>query len=122
VDAPLSSKPVFVTDPAAHLEQLLSKADPVVLTYRPAIQPMHVVARFDAVEYCPTTQAVHVVAPVLLPVSVTEPAAQSLHEASADLVEYFPATHSTHELKPLAVLRVIEPAVHTLQSPWPAIS
>ena len=77
---------------------------------------MHVVEMLDAVEYLPAAQAVHVVAPVLLPVSVTEPAAHVMHEWILDAVEYLPAAHVMHELAPVAVpVLVLEPATHTLQ-------
>jgi hypothetical protein len=79
---------------------------------------MHDVARFDAVEYCPTAQAVQVVAPSFLPSSVTEPAAQIVHDdlGSLDTLEYSPATHEMHEPAPAAVpVSVREPAKHTLQ-------
>ena len=109
-------EPVFVIAPAAHSEQLLANAEPGASTYVPAPQPMHDVARFDAVEYCPTAQAVQVVAPVLLPLLVTEPAAQAVQDGTADAVEYSPAGHSSHELAPAAVpLSVREPATQTLQ-------
>ena len=108
--------PVFVMDPASHSVQSLAKAEPVVSTYLPAVQPMHDVARLDAVEYCPTAQAVHVVAPVLLPLSVIEPAAQAVQDGTSDAVEYSPAAHSSHELAPAAVpLSVREPAKQALQ-------
>ena len=108
--------PEFVIEPAAHAAQSLAKAEPVVSTYLPAVQPMHDVARLDAVEYCPTAQAVHVVAPVLLPLSVIEPAAQAVQDGTSDAVEYSPAAHSSHELAPAAVpLSVREPAKQALQ-------
>ena len=71
---------------------------------------------FDAVEYLPATQAAHVVAPVLLPLSVIEPAAHLMHEATSDATEYSPASHAMHEMAPgLAPVSVIEPAKHTKQ-------
>ena len=111
-----SLAPVFVIDPAAHSAQSLAKAEPVVSTYLPATQPMHDVARLDVVEYCPTAQAVQVVAPVLLPLSVIEPAAQAVQDVTADAVEYSPAAHPSHEIAPGAVpLSVREPAKQALQ-------
>jgi hypothetical protein len=111
-----SLAPVFVIDPAAHAAQSLAKAEPVVLLYLPATHPMHDVARFDAVEYCPMAQAVQVVAPVPTPLSVIEPAAQAVQDGTSDTVEYSPAAHAVHELEPAAVpLSVIEPAMHTVQ-------
>ena len=111
-----SLAPVFVIDPAAHSAQSLAEAEPVVSTYLPATQPMHDVARVDAIEYCPTAQAVQVVAPVPAPLSVIEPAAQVVQDGTSDTVEYSPAAHSSHELAPAAVpLSVREPAKQALQ-------
>ena len=108
-------EPVFVIAPAAHSEQLLANAEPGASTYVPAIQPMQDVARFDAVEYCPTAQAVQVVAPSLLPLSVIEPAGQTVHDGTS-VVEYLPAAHAMHELAPAAApVSVREPAKHGLQ-------
>ena len=77
---------------------------------------MHVVERFDAVEYLPTAHAVHVVAPVPAPLSVIEPATHSVHDATLDTIEYAPAAHAVHVLEPVAVpLSVIEPATQALQ-------
>ena len=68
-------------------------------------------ATFDAVEYFPTAQAVHVLAPVLVPVSVIDPAAHSAHESAVDAVEYLAGSHSMHELAPApACVSVMEPA------------
>ena len=73
-------------------------------------------ATFDAVEYLPTAHAVHVVAPALVPASVIEPAAQSIHVKSVDFFEYLPAAHSSHVVAPALVpVLVIEPARHALQ-------
>ena len=73
-------------------------------------------ATFDAVEYLPTAHAVHVVPPVLVPASVIEPAAQSVHVESVDFFEYLPAAHSSHVVAPaLMPVLVIEPARHALQ-------
>jgi hypothetical protein len=106
----------LVIEPASHSEQLLANAEPVVSTYVPTIQPMQDVARFDAVEYCPTAQAVQVVAPSLLPLSVIEPAGQTVHDGTIDASEYSPAAHAMHELAPAAVpVSVREPAKQTLQ-------
>ena len=111
-----TKEPVFVIDPAAHSAQSLAEAEPVVSTYLPATQPMHDVARVDAIEYCPTAQAVQVVAPVPAPLSVIEPAAQVVQDGTSDTVEYSPAAHSSHELAPAAVpLSVREPAKQALQ-------
>ena len=109
-------EPVFVIAPAAHSKQLLANAEPGASTYVPAIQPMQDVARFDAVEYCPTAQAVQVVAPSSMPLSVTEPAAQTVHDGTIDASEYSPAMHAMHELAPAAApVSVREPAKHGLQ-------
>ena len=92
-------------------------------------------ATFDAVEYLPTAHAVHVVAPVLVPVFVIEPAAhcaqslvsfepvvpvyvpgaQSVHAATFDAVEYLPTAHAVHVVPPVLVpVSVMEPAAHAV--------
>ena len=70
--------PVFVMDPAAHVMQSLCWVCPFILWYVPALQSVQA-ATLDAVEYFPAVQAVHVVAPVLVPVFVIDPALQSVH-------------------------------------------
>ena len=76
---------------------------------------MHAVT-LDTVEYLPTAQAVHAVAPVLLPALVIAPAAHTMHAATFDAVEYSPAAQAMHNLAPAAApASVIEPATHTLQ-------
>ena len=105
--------------------------EPPVATYSPTSQSKQ--ATVDAVEYLPTAQAAHVVAPVPASVFVIEPSAHSLqslaapepvvpiyfpavhsvHAATLDTAEYFPATHSVHSVAPgLGPLLVIEPAPH----------
>ena len=105
--------------------------EPPVATYSPTSQSKQ--ATVDAVEYLPTAQAAHVVAPVPASVFVIEPSVHStqslaapepvvptyfpavhaVHAATPDAVEYFPATHSVHSVAPeLAPLSVIEPAPH----------
>jgi hypothetical protein len=74
-------------------------------------------------EYLPAAQAVHTLAPVVLPLPVTEPAPHVVHDATSDASEYVPAAHAMHELAPVLVPEsVMEPAKHTLQKPWPAAS
>ena len=110
-----ASEPVFVIDPAAHSAQSLASSEPSDSTYRPAAQSIHA-ATLDAVEYLPAPHAVHVVAPLLLPVFVIDPASHAVHASTFDAVEYSPAAHATHTLAPAAVpVLVIEPATHTLQ-------
>ena len=107
--------PVFVIQPALHSMQSLVSFDPVLPVYRPASQSMHA-TMLDDIEYLPTAQAIHVVAPVPAPVSVIEPAVQLVHDAKVDAVEYLPAAHAVHVLAPAPVpVLVIEPARHTLQ-------
>ena len=78
--------PVFVIEPAAHTTQSLAAAEPVVPTYLPAVQSVHA-ATLDAIEYFPTAHAVHTVAPLLVPLSVIEPAPHGVHDPMADSVE-----------------------------------
>ena len=83
---PPAREPAFVTEPASHAAQSLAAAEPVVPTYLPAVQSVHV-ATSDAIEYFPTAHAVHTVAPLLVPLSVIEPALHGVHDAMADSVE-----------------------------------
>ena len=95
--------------------QSISSSAPVVSLYRPVGQSVHA-DTFDAVEYLPTPHAVHVVAPVFVPVFVIEPTAHTMHAATSDAVEYSPAAHAMHELAPALVpVSVREPAKHTKQ-------
>ena len=66
-------------EPASHAAQSLAAAEPVVLTYLPAVQSVHA-ATLDAAEYLPTAHAVHTVAPLLVPLSVIEPAPHGVHD------------------------------------------
>ena len=77
---------LFVIEPAAHAAQSLATAEPVVPTYLPAMQSVHA-ATLDAIEYFPTAHAVHTVAPLLVPLSVFEPAPHRVHDPMADAVE-----------------------------------
>ena len=73
-------------------------------------------ATFDAVEYLPTAHPVQILAPVLVPVFVSEPAPQSVHAKSVGFAEYVPSVHAVHALAPALVpVLVIEPAKHALQ-------
>jgi hypothetical protein len=56
---------------------------PMVDAYLPASHAVHT-ATFDAVEYFPASHSVHVLAPVLVPVLVMEPAAHAEHELSVE--------------------------------------
>ena len=90
---------------------------------------------FDSLEYLPTAHAVQMLAPVLVPVFVIEPAAhcaqsltsfepvvpvyvpgaQSVHEATFDAVEYLPTAHAVHVVPPVLVpASVIEPAAQSM--------
>ena len=63
----------------------------------------------------------HVVAPVLVPVFVIEPAAQSEHDATFEASEYVPAAHGVHVVAPDAEpLSVIDPAAHSEQYDLPS--
>ena len=86
-------------------------------------------ATFEAVEYFPAVHAVQVVAPVLAPVSVIDPAKQLVQDATVEAVEYFPAVHAVQAVAPALVpVSVMDPAEHELQLPaklfalwyWPA--
>ena len=80
--------------------------------YRPALQLEHA-ATFDTVEYFPAAHAVQLLAPGEDSVSVTEPAAQSIH-ASVDPGEYRPASQAEQLLAPeLESVSVTDPAPHS---------
>ena len=64
-------------------------------------------------EYEPAAQVVHVVAPALAPVFVTDPAPQFEHEATFDDDEYRPGVQREHVVAPpLVPVSVIDPAPH----------
>ena len=90
----------------------------------------------DAVEYLPTAHVEQMLAPVLAPVFVIDPGAQSMqslalfepdvstyfpaiqpvHVVTLEVVEYLPAAHAVHLVAPaLPPLSVIEPAAQTVQ-------
>jgi len=75
-----------VIEPASHAAQSLAAAEPVVPTYLPAVQSVHA-ATLDAIEYFPTAHAVHTVAPLLVPLSVIEPASHAAQATSVDVTE-----------------------------------
>jgi hypothetical protein len=126
---------VSVTEPAAEQEMQLDSFElPVEPTYLPTPQPIH--ACEDCVEYFPFAHFAQLVPPVLLSVSVTEPAEQEIQldsfelpveptylptpqpiHACEDCVEYFPAAHFAQLLPPvLPSLSVTEPAAHRVHS------
>ena len=68
----------------------------------------------------PNVHCVQALAPVSAPAFVMDPAAQFVHDETADDVEYFPASHSTHERAAEALpVFVVEPALHSKQSHRP---
>jgi hypothetical protein len=77
---------LFVIEPASHAAQSLAAAEPVVPTYLPAVQSVHV-ATSDATEYFPTAHAVQLLAPALLSVFVIEPASHAAQAASVESTE-----------------------------------
>ena len=73
-------------------------------------------ATFDAVEYLPTAHPVQILAPVLVPVFVSDPALQSVHVESVGIAEYLPSEHSVHAFAPVdGPVFVIDPAAHSEQ-------
>ena len=91
----------------------------------------------DAVEYVPAVHAVHVVAPLSMPVLVIFPAPQveqsdccvlpfslwyvptlqSVQDATLDAVEYFPPSHAVHVVAPVPVpASVMFPAAQVKQA------
>ena len=114
--------------------QSLQAVCPELSTYLPASQAVHCLT-FDRNEYLPAAHGVHELAPLLVPVFVTEPglhclhrlsafepsastylpALQSLQTATLDCVEYLPAAHAVHVVAPVSgPVFVTEPAAHTL--------
>ena len=110
-------------------------ADPSLAAYLPFGHDVHALT-FDSLEYLPTAHAVQMLAPVLVPAFVIEPAAhcaqsllsfepvvplyvpasQSVHAATFDAVEYLPTAHGVHVVAPARVpASVIEPAAHLVQ-------
>ena len=109
-------------------------ADPSLAAYLPFGHDVHALT-FDSLEYLPTAHAVQMLAPVLVPVFVIEPAAhcaqslgsfepvvplyvpgaQSVHAATFDAVEYLPTAHAVHVVAPVLVpASVIEPAAQSV--------
>ena len=108
-------------------------ADPSLAAYLPFGHDVHALT-FDSLEYLPTAHAVQMLAPVLVPVFVIEPAAhcaqsltsfepvvplyvpgaQSVHAATFDAVEYLPTAHAVHVVPPVLVpASVMEPAAQS---------
>ena len=100
LDAPTLAS-VLVYDPAVHVIQLLP---PVLARYFPAAQDAH--AAVDTELNLPDAHAVQVLAPVPVPVSVREPAAQAMHDAVV------PAPADAYEAAGHAPL-------HAAAVPWP---
>ena len=67
-----------------------------MLVIEPVLHSLHE-SLAEAVEYLPAAHRVHAVAPVLVPVLVTEPALQGPQYTSAGLAWKVPASHSVHE-------------------------
>ena len=109
-------------------------ADPSLAAYLPFGHDVHALT-FDSLEYLPTAHAVQMLAPVLVPVFVIEPAAhcaqslrsfepvvplyvpgaQSVHAATFDATEYLPTAHAVHVVAPVLVpASVIEPAAQSM--------
>ena len=109
-------------------------ADPSLAAYLPFGHDVHALT-LDSLEYLPTAHAVQMLAPVLVPVFVIEPAAhcaqslasfepvvplyvpgtQSTHAATIDAVEYLPTAHAVHVVAPVPVpASVIEPAAQSV--------
>ena len=70
-------------------------------------------ATFEDNEYEPAAQRVHVDAPGLVPVFVTEPAAHEEHEVTFDDNEYKPGVQGEHvDVPPLVPIVAMEPGPH----------
>ena len=98
---------VSVVAPAAHAKHCDCPAWP---WYCPATQSVH--ACVDAALERPAAQALHVVAPTLANVSVTDPGAHAVH-ADVDAGLYCPAAHAVQLTAPEPpTASVTEPAAH----------
>ena len=94
-------------------------AEPSLAAYLPFGHAMQA-ATFDAVEYLPTAHPVQILAPVLVPAFVSEPAPQSVHAKSVGIAEYVPSVHAVHAFAPVnGPVFVIDPAEHTIQLALP---
>ena len=83
---------------------------------------MHAACAAEAT-YHPAVHAVHVIAPVPVPVFVIEPAAHVIHVPTFDAVEYWPAVQAVHAVAPVLVpVFVFEPAAQSMQpeESWPS--
>ena len=105
-----------VIEPEGHVWQSLCWVRLVWLWYVPVEQFVQD-ATFEAEEYLPAGQTVHVVAPALAPVFVMDPAAQLMQAATFEAVEYFPAVHAVQVVAPVSVpVSVMDPAAQVEQS------
>jgi hypothetical protein len=121
---PPAFTPVSVLDPAGHTVQLAVVPAPALAydpaghgplhsadvpwplnPYRPAVQ-LKQAATFEDVEYFPAAHAMQLLAPVPVPMFVSEPAAQAMHEAEV------PAPADAYEAAGHAPL-------HAADVPWP---
>ena len=106
--------------------QLLQCSLPAKLEYRPCVQFSH--SSVGPLDRRPATQAVHLLPPADVSVSVTEPTGHDSHAADATLLkrpgsqsaqsstgdaEYLPDAHTVHVVAPAkGPVSVIEPAKH----------
>eukprot|EP00505_MAST-04D_sp_SCG-Rhode-Island_P000658 Stramenopile-MAST_4_protein_658 len=106
-----------VIEPEGHVWQSLCCVRLVWLWYVPVEQCVQDTT-FEAEEYLPAGQTVHVVAPALAPVFVMDPAAQLVQAATFEAVEYFPAVHAVQVVAPVFTpVFVIDPAAQPVQLP-----
>ena len=109
---------VSVTDPAGHVEQLGCPDRP---WYSPTEQDVH--GEPELLLYCPTLQAVQLVAPADANVSVTEPTEHRL-QGLTEVLLYVPALQAVQLVAPAdANVSVTDPAGHVEQlgcpgRPW----
>jgi hypothetical protein len=105
-----------VIEPEGHVWQSLCCVRLVWLWYVPVEQCVQDTT-FEAEEYLPAGQTVHVVAPALAPVFVMDPAAQLVQAATFEAVEYFPAVHAVHVVAPVFTpVSVMDPAIQSVQA------
>ena len=93
------------------MEQLFESVDVIATPAVGRAAPEIHAACAVVLMYSPAAHAVHVVAPVPVPVFVMWPARQSEHDATFDCAECLPAAHAVHVVAPVPVpVLVIEPA------------
>jgi hypothetical protein len=84
---------VFVIDPATHSLHAVDQS--AVVCSRPDVHTHEIyTSALDLFKYRTTAQAVHIVAPALLPMPVIEPAGHAMNDTTPGCVEYTRQLHT----------------------------